>query len=115
MKILRIYNEDLSVDVQYKVDIVVEGQENFTVMEVTGLDDAERELGISFRQLPYTLSSFVAFCEDNGFGLSAQFIGTPVDQPAEVLVEPEAGDDDEGEGDDENGGDDEGDDDDENG
>lgn len=91
MKILRIYNDDLGVDVKYKTDLVVDGQNNFTVMEVQGLDDAEKSLGISFQQLPYSVAAFKAFCEEHGFGLTAQFIGTPIDQPTEDLVEPTPG------------------------
>ncbi len=88
MKILKIYNDDLSVDVQYKTDIVTNTQTNFTVMEIIGLDDDEKKLGIDFKKLPYNLPIFKQFAEENGFGLSLQNIGSSENSIEEVLVEP---------------------------
>lgn len=91
MRLLKIYNEDLGVDVQYKTDLITHTQTNFTVMSVEGLDDAEKALGIDFKQLPYNLPAFKQFCEDHGFGLSLQTIGSVSDQEVEELVEPQPG------------------------
>lgn len=88
MRILRLYTEDLSVDVQYKTDLITETQDNFTVMSIEGLDDAEKELGIDFKQLPYNINIFKEFAENNGLGLSVQTVGSATDSEAVILVEP---------------------------
>ncbi len=91
MRLLKIYNEDLGVDVQYKTDLITDTQSNFTVMSVDGLDEAEEILGIAFQKMPYTIDAFKAFAEENGFGLSVQTIGSATDEAVTVLVEPEPG------------------------
>lgn len=87
MKILRFYNEDLSVDVQYKTDLINDNATNFTVLEVSGLDEAEIEKGIDFKLLEYNLYQFIEFAQDNELALSTQDVGTPVDKEPIILVE----------------------------
>lgn len=91
MRLLKIFNEDLGVDVQYKTDLITHTQSNFTVMSVEGLDEAEKILGIDFKQLSYNLDAFKQFCIEHGFGLSVQTIGSPSDDEVEELVEPQPG------------------------
>lgn len=95
MRLIKIYSEDLQTEVLYKTDLITRTQENFTVMEVSGLDDAEKALGINFKELAYNLTTFKTFCEEHGLGLSVQTIGSVSDEEVEVLVEPEPIEDDE--------------------
>lgn len=80
-----IFSDGASTRVEYKTDLVdIAKGNNFTVMEVNGLSDAEIVLGINFRQLPYGLAEFKQFAEDNALELSA--IGNNDTTPT-VLVE----------------------------
>lgn len=91
MRLLRIYNDDLGLDVQYKTDLITHTQDNFTVMEIIGLDDEEKVLGIDFQKISYNIPSIKAFCEQHGFGLSLQTIGSVSDEGVEELVAPQPG------------------------
>ena len=88
MKLLTIYNQDLSVEVLYLTDLITDTQSNFTVMEIRGLDDAEKQLGIDFKKLSYSVEEFKAFCTQHELGLKSKAIGTTVDHPEQILVEP---------------------------
>lgn len=71
MKTLVIRNADNSARVEYKVDIIG-NSDNFTVMEVKGLDDAEVKFGINFRELPSNIQAFKAFCTTNNLILDKE-------------------------------------------
>jgi len=64
MKTLVIRNADNSARVEFKVDIIGSNQ-NFTVMQVSDLDDAEVVFGINFRELATNLQAFTSFCTAN--------------------------------------------------
>lgn len=89
MKILRFYNEDNTIDVAYKVDLINDSDQlsNLTVMDVIGLDANEIEKGINFKLLKYNLSEFKKFAIDNELALSSQEVGSTVDKSPVILVE----------------------------
>jgi len=60
MKILKFTNADLSLDVEFAVDLIGDS-EAMTVYEVSGLDDTEETMGMAFRRLTYNLGTFKAF------------------------------------------------------
>lgn len=60
-KILLFEDQNATIKVAFKVNLINATDDNFTVMQVDGLDDAEVTLGFSFRQLPYTVATFKAF------------------------------------------------------
>ena len=68
MKIFTFSNTDNTLHVEYKTDYLT-GQDNFTVHDVIGLDDAEIEFGLNFRRLPYTKAAFKAFATANNLTL----------------------------------------------
>lgn len=56
----------------YKVEFKTDLQgtnDNFTVMEVVGLDAAEVKLGMNYRRLAYTVAAFKTFAASNGLKL----------------------------------------------
>lgn len=59
-----------AVNVEYKTDLP-DGATvgNFTVMDIQGLNDAERHLGMDFKQLPYNVGDFRTFASDNSLTL----------------------------------------------
>lgn len=50
MKTLVFKNANNQLRVEYKVDLF-SSSDNFTIMEIAGLDDAEKQIGISFKEL----------------------------------------------------------------
>ena len=68
MKVLKFTNADLSLDVEYSVDLIGTNEE-LTVYEIAGLDAAEESWGLQFRRLPYTLGAFKAFATTNNLKL----------------------------------------------
>lgn len=60
MKILKFTNADLSLDVEYVVDLIGTN-DAMTVHQIKGLDEAEKRWGLNFRVLPYTLTAFKTF------------------------------------------------------
>lgn len=64
MKTLTFTDND-QVRVSYKTDLISETQQNFTVMEVFGLDTIEEKKQFLFQQLPSNLPAFRKFAEDN--------------------------------------------------
>jgi len=71
MRTLVLRTSDNSINVNYKVDLLLDEQENFTVMDITGLEDAEVIAGIDFRELNFDLESFKKFAEDNNLLLDS--------------------------------------------
>jgi len=53
---------------------------NFTIMEIRGLSDAEKVLGLDFQQLPSDLGTFTTWAEDNHLDLLR------ADEDGEVLL-----------------------------
>jgi len=86
MKTLVIRNADNSARVEFKVDLMTASQENFTVMEVSGLDAFEVKFGITFRELPSTLRAFKDFCTSNNLILDEIDID-PAEGITEVIAE----------------------------
>lgn len=79
------------IRVQYRTDLIHSSAQNFTVMQVTGLDEMElsnnileNKLAKEFKKLPYTLEAFKQFAEDNYLELSIQ---NSDGSESEVLVE----------------------------
>lgn len=68
MVTLTLRNTDNSVNVQYKTDIIGEN-DNFTIMEVIGANDAEIASGINFRQEVHTVKELYEFAETNSLFL----------------------------------------------
>jgi hypothetical protein len=68
MKTLVLKNADETIRVEYKVDIM-DGAENFTVMEIVGMSDAEVALGLDFQCLATNLQSFKTFATANNLAL----------------------------------------------
>jgi len=67
---LVLLNESEDVRVEYKTDLpkgAIGG--NFNIMEIVGLSDAEKHLGLDFQQLPSDFGAFMNFAEDNGLKL----------------------------------------------
>jgi hypothetical protein len=56
-------------NVEFKVDLLGTN-DNFTVMDIVGLDDFEVKLGMNFRRLPYTVAAFKAYAAANGLKLT---------------------------------------------
>ena len=85
MKALIFYGENLVfraggvIRVSYRTDLIHSSAQNFTVMQVSGLDELElsndileNKLAKDFKKLPYTLEAFKQFAEDNYMELSIQ-------------------------------------------
>ena len=69
MKIFRFSNNS-GIDVSYKTDLLDNTQiGNFTVLEITGLDTVEIELGIDFKRLVYNTLGFIDFAIENSLFL----------------------------------------------
>lgn len=68
MKILKFTNADLSLDVEYAVDLIGTNEE-MTVYQISGLDDVEEQWGLEFRRLSYALGAFKAFATANNLKL----------------------------------------------
>lgn len=60
------YNSTFKVE--FKTDLIGTN-DNFTVMDIIGLDDAEIKLGMNYRKLPYTVAAFKTFAANNGLKL----------------------------------------------
>ena len=67
MKTLTFVGEGIRVS--FKTDLISETQQNFTVMEVSGLDTVEEKKQFLFQQLPSNLPTFKQFAEDNNLEL----------------------------------------------
>lgn len=70
MKILQFTDQNLTVNVKFKVDLVNDQQEKFTVMSIEGLDENEIALGLGFKQLPSTLTAMISFATQNDLKLT---------------------------------------------
>jgi len=68
MKTLKFTNADLSLNVEYAVDLIGTN-EQMTVYQINGLDAAELRWGLGFRRLTYTLGAFKAFATTNNLKL----------------------------------------------
>ena len=62
------YNDTFAVD--YKTNLINETDDNFTVIGIVGLDDAEVVLGMQFKELAYSVGAFKAFAITKGLKLS---------------------------------------------
>lgn len=70
MLVTLVLTDNDTVNVGYKTDLpdgATTG--NFTVMDVEGLSDAEKHLGLDFKQLPYNVDDFKVFAEANNLAL----------------------------------------------
>lgn len=64
MKKLIFTDNNSTVNVEYVTDLLSADQENFTVMQIRGLSDAEQQNpGLQFKQLNYTLTTFKQFAQ----------------------------------------------------
>jgi len=86
MRNLILRNTGNTLRVEYKVDMLTDTQENFTIMETIGLSDAEAIEGLDFRELTDSLSSFKTFATNNNLILdlidvsgnaTTELIGSP--------------------------------------
>lgn len=75
MKDFIFTRNDTDTRVIYRTDCIGNNQ-NFTVMQITGLDEfdlnnsiEEKALAAAFKKLPTTLKTFVEFAEDHGLQL----------------------------------------------
>lgn len=70
MLVTLILTDNDTVSVSYKTDLP-DGATvgNFTVMDTLGLDDAEKHLGLDFKQLPYSVQDFITFASENNLAL----------------------------------------------
>lgn len=77
------YNDE-DIKVTYKTDLIglANGSENFTVMEIEGLDSDPENLGedeeaifSQFQKLPFTVTAFREFAEEMDYSLIALEIG----------------------------------------
>ena len=65
-----ILTDNGTVSVEYKTDLPAGATVgNFTVMDILGLNDAEKHLGLDFKQLPYSIQDFIDFAETNNLAL----------------------------------------------
>jgi len=71
MKTLVFRNTSNTLRVEYKVDLISNDSDNFTVMEVVGLDDAEERFGLQFSQINNDLTTFKQFAIDNNLILES--------------------------------------------
>lgn len=70
MLVTLILTDNDTVSVEYKTDLPVGATVgNFTVMDILGLSDAEKHLGLDFKQVPSSIQEFIDFAEENGFAL----------------------------------------------
>lgn len=85
MKDLIFYGENLvfrsggEIRVSYRTDLISSNAGNFTVHQITGLEDLnvdddilKKGLYSEFKKLPYSLAAFIAFAEANYLELSIQ-------------------------------------------
>lgn len=65
-----VLTDNDTISVEYKTDLP-EGATtgNFTIMDIQGLSDAEKHLGLDFKQLPSNIGSFRTFAENNNLAL----------------------------------------------
>jgi len=71
MRTLVLRSANNQINVNYKVDLLSDEQENFTVMDIGGLDDLEIDFGIQFRELNSDLETFKKFAQDNNLLLDS--------------------------------------------
>lgn len=65
-----VLSDNESVFVEYKTDLPVGATVgNFTIMDIQGLSDAEKHLGLDFKQLPSSIGDFKDFAEENNLVL----------------------------------------------
>lgn len=85
MKDLVFYGENLvfrsggQIRVTYRTDLISANARNFTVHQITGLEDLavdddilKKGLYSEFKKLPYNLDAFIAFAEANYLELTIQ-------------------------------------------
>lgn len=85
MKDLIFYGENLVfrsggvIRVTYRTDLISSNAKNFTVHQITGLEDInvdddilKKGLYEEFKKLPYNLNAFIAFAEANYLELTIQ-------------------------------------------
>lgn len=88
MKLLRFKNEDGSIDVSYKTDLITESQSNFTVLSIEGLDDTEVAFGLQFKSLPTNKATFIKFATDNELQLISLDLGHSTAEAIELVAIP---------------------------
>lgn len=70
MKSLIFKDENGTVNVEFKTDLINASANNFTVMEIKGLTSLDQSaVGLNFNRLPYTIQAFVAFAQTNFLSL----------------------------------------------
>lgn len=70
MKQLIFSDQNLTINVRFTVDMFDASSSEITVMDISGLDEAEKALGLDFRQLPYNMNDFTAFATANDLKLT---------------------------------------------
>jgi hypothetical protein len=63
-----------------RTNLINSTDDNFTAVEVTGLNALEVSLGANFRQLPYTVAAMITFAYNHGLKL------TRINQDGTVVV-----------------------------
>lgn len=86
MKSLIFKNLNNTVNVEFITDLMTEGQNQFSVMSIRGLEDSERALGFNFQQLPYDVQAFKAFALQKGLELSVSDSNGEVGSIKSLLV-----------------------------
>lgn len=56
--------------VEFKTNLINSTDDNFTVCEVVGRNDAELKSGLNFERLHYTIAAFKAYATANGLKLT---------------------------------------------
>jgi hypothetical protein len=71
MKVLIFTDINNTINVHYKTDLITDTQDNFNILSIEGLSDAEITFGLQFKQLAYNLPAFKKFALDHGLKLTA--------------------------------------------
>jgi hypothetical protein len=70
MKILRFTDQNFTINVDFKTDLVNDTQSNFTIMSIEGLDSNEKTLGLGFKQLPSNINAMKSFAQTHDLQLT---------------------------------------------
>jgi len=76
-----------SINVSFRTNLINSTDDNFTVVGVDGLSDAEVHFGFNFRQLPTTLAAFKEFARVNFLKLTAYVSGIDAVTSPIVIVD----------------------------
>jgi len=67
MKTFVFHNTSGTLKVEFVTDLIGSNLGNFTIMQIKGLSDVEKSLGLDFQQLPSSYKAFKEFAESKNF------------------------------------------------